>query len=80
MSTGGRKSEGSKAIGEIKVHPSGHLFDDDKAKPTTYEKPHYHGPKGGYVSYDRGNSRSSNKYKGQDGNLCWHTMISMVLY
>lgn len=70
LSIGGRKSEGSKVIGNIKVHPKGHLFDDDKTKPITYEKPHYHGPKGEHISYDKGTPRSSNRYKGQDIDLC----------
>ncbi len=66
ITTGGRNSGGSQKVGEINLHPEGHSFPATDSKPPTYEKPHYHSPRGEHISYDTGKPRSSNKYKGQD--------------
>ena len=49
-----------KKVGTIGVHKEGHEFDDTK----TFEKPHYHGKDGEHFSYEDGNPRNSNKYRG----------------
>ena len=63
ITTGGRNSGGSQTIGEIKVHPEGHSFPPSNSNPATYEKPHYHGPKGEHISYDSGKPRSTHLYR-----------------
>ena len=63
ITTGGRNSGGSHTIGEIKVHPEGHSFPPSNSNPATYEKPHYHGPKGEHISYDSGKPRSTHLYR-----------------
>ncbi|MGJ3700606.1 RHS repeat-associated core domain-containing protein [Variovorax sp. AFSI2.2] len=60
---GGRKTGGPRKTGEVKVHPQGHQFPPTKQTPCpTYELPHYHGPDGEHISYERGRVRPTNKY------------------
>jgi len=60
ITEGGRNTGGAKPIGEINVHPEGHVFKDNK----TFEKPHYHGAEGEHHVFDEGEVRNTNKYKG----------------
>ncbi|HCH8093231.1 hypothetical protein G3N34_18135 [Acinetobacter baumannii] len=54
---------------KLQLHPQGHVFKDKN--PVEYEKPHYHVVKNGvkqdgHLTYDNGNARSTNKYRGDD--------------
>ncbi|MDC4329046.1 hypothetical protein NQ644_16945 [Acinetobacter baumannii] len=54
---------------KLQLHPQGHVFKDKN--PVEYEKPHYHVVKNGvkqdgHLTYNNGNARSTNKYRGDD--------------
>jgi len=52
-------------VGEIPLHEKGHVFPDG-----THESPHYHGKGGSHISYEKGNPRNTNQYKGRRGGGC----------